>query len=125
MKSSIRLRIIWGDIISKKYKPDYGGTDCQRSDNKTFHFTMGSVLDPLIVANKGAPRKDSKVTTKQNTDKHRIKSFHESRPIKCGTCGKGGHNRRTGPWRVSKFVYLCSNYVAYFCFVVLLILFHL
>ena len=84
---------------------------------------MGSVLDPLVVVNKGAPRKNSKDTAKKTTDGHRIKSFHETQPIKCGTCGKGGHNRRRCPWRVSKFEYLCSNYAVYFCVVVVLILF--
>ncbi|CAO2191786.1 unnamed protein product, partial [Urochloa humidicola] len=86
--------------ISKKYRPDYGASDCRVADNQAYKFTKGLVLDPLVVVNKGAPRKNAKGSTIQNDDGHRIKSFHETRQNKCSACNKGGHNKRKCPWVV-------------------------
>lgn len=90
-------------IIAKKYRRDSNVHEFQMSDKQTYKFTMGSVLDPLVVANEGAPKKNSKATGKGNKDGQRIKSFHESRQNKCSTCHKVGHNKRRCPQSVSKF----------------------
>jgi hypothetical protein len=53
------------------------------TENQMYRFTIGSVLDPLVVANKGAPRKNDNSSTKKNKDGLRIKAYHETRDYKC------------------------------------------
>ena len=75
-------------------------------ENQTYHFTMGSDLDPHVVANKAASiEKKGEVTAKQNMDGLRIKPLHESKQKSAVYAAKGGHNKRC-PWRACKIEYL-------------------
>ena len=54
-----------GEVKSNKHRSNYGGTNCQTSDNQTNHFYYGSWYN--YCTSKGAPTENGKGPTIENT----------------------------------------------------------
>jgi hypothetical protein len=68
------------------------------TENQMYRFTMGSVLDPLVVANKGAPRKNYNSSTKTTRMDSGLKHIMRHMTISAVIVTKGVIIRESVHW---------------------------